>query len=209
MKAIIFDLDGVIVSTDHLHYLSWKRIADKLGIFFDDTMNHKMRGISRSESLEILLEHYPIVLTEYEKLELMTQKNDFYRQLLEKLSENDILSGIHTILDICNQKGIKKAIGSSSKNAPFILEKIGLLNQFDVIIDGNHITHSKPNPEVFLKAAEKLGLESKDCIVIEDAHAGILAAKRANMKAYAVGDAISSTIKDGVLEDVIHQLHLL
>lgn len=209
MKAIIFDLDGVIVSTDHLHYISWKRIADKLGIFFDEEMNSKMRGISRRESLEVLLTNFQDNLTEEEKHILMEEKNTYYKKLLESLSPSDILKGIHTILDLCNQKGIKKAIGSSSKNAPFILKKIGLFDQFDVIIDGNHIVHSKPNPEVFLKAAERLILDPKDCIVIEDAHAGLLAAKRATMKAYAVGEAVSSTIKDGVIEDVIRHLSLL
>jgi beta-phosphoglucomutase len=209
MKAIIFDLDGVIVSTDHLHYLSWKKIADQFNIVFDETMNHSMRGISRRESLEILFKQYSKVLTEDEKLALMEEKNTYYKTLLASLSKDDILPSILDIIALSKQKHIKNAIGSSSKNAQYILEKIGLINHFDVIVDGNQILNSKPDPEVFLKACSQLGFTSNECVVVEDAHAGILAARRAGMKAYAVGDAISSELKDGLLEDLIHDLNLM
>ena len=203
MKAIIFDLDGVIVSTDHLHYQSWKKVADKEGLFFDETMNHRMRGISRSASLEVMLEKSHKVYNQEEKNQLMFEKNEHYKQLLETLSKDMILEGVLEVITIAKKKHIKLAIGSSSKNAVFILEKIGLLDVFDVIVDGNDITFSKPNPEIFLKASEQLGISHEQCIVIEDAHAGIEAAKAANMKAYAVGDACLSTLKDGDFKDVL------
>jgi beta-phosphoglucomutase len=208
MKAIIFDLDGVIISTDHLHYQSWKMIADKEGLLFNESMNHQMRGISRSDSLEILIKQSSKAYTPLEKEQLMHEKNEYYKKLLTSLSKEMIMEGILEVIAHAKQHNIKLAIGSSSKNAKFILEKIGLLDVFDVIVDGNDITWSKPNPEVFLKASERLNIPSDLCCVVEDAHAGIEAAKLAHMKAFAVGDAMHSSLKDGDFKDLLILLNM-
>ncbi len=189
-QAVIFDLDGVICHTDHYHYLAWKQLADELGIPFDETVNNRLRGVSRMESLEIILEQYTgPELTQDRKLELATVKNDVYRELLKTMSPVDLSDTVRVTLDLLRALGLKLAIGSSSKNAPFILDRIGLGGFFDEISDGNNISQSKPEPEVFLKAAEYLGLPTEACVVIEDAVAGVEAAHRASMIAIAIGDA--------------------
>lgn len=189
IKGIIFDLDGVIVSTDDLHFMAWKKIASQEGIVFDRTINHQLRGVSRMESLEIILSKSNKKYTMDEKLALAKIKNDYYVRLLDQLSQKDILPGVTHLLDWLKQTQIKTAIGSSSKNAKTILRKIGLYEMFDHITDGNDILHSKPNPEVFLKAAHALGLENSLCAVVEDAEAGIEAAKAAGMYAFGIGPA--------------------
>jgi beta-phosphoglucomutase len=189
-QAIIFDLDGVICHTDKYHYQAWKSLADQLGVYFDEQINNRLRGVSRMESLEIILERYSgALLSETQKLELATQKNSIYRELLKNMSPADLSDAVKNTLDQLREMGLSLAIGSSSKNAPFILERIGLGGYFDEISDGNNITQSKPEPEVFLKAAEYLGLPTEVCIVVEDAVAGIEAAHRASMIAVAIGDA--------------------
>jgi beta-phosphoglucomutase len=189
-KAIIFDLDGVICHTDHYHYLAWKQLADKLGVYFDETINNRLRGVSRMESLEIILERLDgRVLTKEEKVELAEEKNERYKELLKKMSPQDLSQEVKDTLDFLRTQGLKLAIGSSSKNARLILSQIGLENFFDAISDGNNITMSKPHPEVFLKAAEYLGIEPKDCMVVEDAKAGIEAATVVGMDSGAIGDA--------------------
>jgi len=189
-QAVIFDLDGVICHTDHYHYLAWKALADKLGIDFDETINNRLRGVSRMESLEIILERYSgEPLSPARKIELATQKNDLYRELLAQMSPSDLDPAVRATLDQLRAMGLKLAIGSSSKNAPFILDRIGLGSYFDEISDGNNISQSKPEPEVFLKAAEYLGLPTEACVVVEDAVAGVEAAHRASMIAVAIGDA--------------------
>lgn len=154
MKAFIFDLDGVIVSTDSLHYRAWKTLADRESIYFDEEINNRLRGVSRMESLEIILERATRSYTQEEKNEMAEYKNNVYRELLQVLTPADRLEGVTETLDALRQKGYKLAIGSSSKNTPVILQKIGYGSYFDAISDGNNITHSKPDPEVFLKAAE-------------------------------------------------------
>lgn len=191
ISAVIFDLDGVIVSTDEFHYQAWKQISDQEKIYFDREINERLRGVSRMESLEIILSHSDKTYSEREKEILAQQKNEVYCELLNKLSPNDILPGVINLLLSLKAKGIKIAIGSSSKNTPFILEKIGLATSFDTIADGNGIKKSKPDPEVFLLAAEKLGVTTEECVVIEDAQAGIDAAIAAGMKAVGVGTAAS------------------
>ena len=172
-KAVIFDLDGVICSTDEYHYQAWKKMADSMGIYFDRTINNRLRGVSRMESLEIILEQYHgPALSEEKKVELATQKNDFYRESLHQLSPADLSSEVKDTLDALRAEGLKLAIGSSSKNTRFILGQLGLGSYFDVVSDGNNITHSKPDPEVFLKAAEMLGFAPSDCLVVEDAVSG-------------------------------------
>ena len=195
-KGVIFDLDGVICSTDHYHYLAWKALADRLGAYFDETINNRLRGVSRMASLEIVLERYDGELTEEEKLAAAEEKNNTYRELLKQMSPADLSEEVKTTLDALRAKGLLLGIGSSSKNTKFILSRLGLGDYFDKISDGTNITRSKPDPEVFLKAAEYLGLEPKDCLVVEDAVAGVQAAHAAGMDAAAVGDAAGSGLAE-------------
>lgn len=189
-KAVIFDLDGVICSTDEYHYQAWKKMADSMGIYFDRTINNRLRGVSRMESLEIILEQYHgPALSEEKKVELATQKNDFYRESLHQLSPADLSSEVKDTLDALRAAGLKLAIGSSSKNTRFILGQLGLGSYFDVVSDGNNITHSKPDPEVFLKAAEMLGFAPSDCLVVEDAVSGAQAGHAGGFEVACVGDA--------------------
>ncbi|RDY27695.1 beta-phosphoglucomutase [Romboutsia weinsteinii] len=190
IKAVIFDLDGVIVSTDEYHYKAWKSISDKENINFDRTINNRLRGVSRAESLEIILEKANKEYTQEEKEVLLEEKNNVYKKLLTNLSSSEILEGVNEVIDYLKSNNIKVAIGSSSKNTSLILEKIGLSNTFDEIADGTMITKSKPDPQVFILAANKLGVSEKDCLVVEDAEAGVEAALNGNMKVAAVGDAI-------------------
>lgn len=189
MKAILFDLDGVICTTDAYHYQAWKAIADEMNIPFDETVNNRLRGVSRMESLEIILEQYPGTLTQEEKVALATKKNGIYRELLGNLTPADVTEGALVTMNALRAQGLLLAIGSSSKNTPFILQRLGLGDYFDAISDGNNITNSKPDPEVFLKAADMLGVPYDQCLVVEDALAGAEAAHRGGMKAACVGDA--------------------
>lgn len=201
MKAFIFDLDGVIVFTDKFHYQAWKKMADEMGIYFDETINNRLRGVSRAESLEIILERYEgEPLSAEKKAELMEQKNNTYRELLATMTPADVSDEVRETLKTLRERGCKLAIGSSSKNAKFILEKVELLNAFDAISDGNNITHSKPDPEVFLKAGEFLGEDPANCVVVEDAYAGIDAAKAAGMFAVGLGDAFGYEKTDVKIE---------
>lgn len=189
IKGIIFDLDGVICSTDNYHYLAWKALADRLNIPFDRERNNLLRGVSRMASLEIILEKATQVYTDAEKEAFATEKNDLYRESLKEMSPADLSDEVKNTLNTLRSQGLRLAIGSSSKNTPFILERIGLGNFFDAVADGNCITHSKPDPEVFLKAAEMIGLEPADCIVVEDAHAGVEAGVNGGFTVAAIGDA--------------------
>lgn len=189
-KAIIFDLDGVICHTDHYHYLAWKQLADGLDIEFDEKINNRLRGVSRMDSLEIILEKwFDNPFSVEEKHSFAEQKNEIYKELLKKMSTKDLSNEVKETLEHLRTRGLLLAIGSSSKNTRFILKQIGLGDFFDVISDGNNITKSKPDPEVFLKAAEYLELEPNECLVIEDARAGIDAAGAAGMESAAIGDA--------------------
>ena len=193
-QGVIFDLDGVICSTDHYHYLAWKALADRLGAYFDEEINNRLRGVSRMTSLEIVLERYDGTLTQEEKEAAAEEKNNRYRELLKNMSPADLSAEVKETLDALRAKGLLLGIGSSSKNTRFILGQIGLGDYFDKISDGTNITRSKPDPEVFLKAAEYLGLAPKDCLVVEDAVAGIQAAIAAGMDSAAVGDAAKSDL---------------
>ena len=189
-KAIIFDLDGVICHTDHYHYLAWKQLADKLGVYFDETINNRLRGVSRMESLEIILERWDgKSFTPEDKIRMAEDKNVIYKELLKEMSEKDLSKEVKDTLEHLRTRGILLGIGSSSKNARFILGQIGLGDYFDAISDGNNITRSKPDPEVFLMAAEYLKVKPEECLVVEDAKAGIDAAKAAGMDSAAIGDA--------------------
>jgi len=192
IKAVIFDLDGVIVTTDEFHYRGWQKLADEEGIYFDREINERLRGISRLESLEIILEKATKKYNREEKSSMAEKKNNYYRELLNTLSPGDILPGVIRLLNELKNAGIKVAIGSSSRNTPFIIEKIGLTGTFDAVSDGNQIKRSKPDPEVFLLAATKMQIPPDQCLVIEDADAGVEAGINAGMKCLAVGSAYSN-----------------
>lgn len=186
-KAIIFDLDGVICHTDKYHYKAWKQLADDLKIVFNEQINNRLRGVSRMESLDIILENYNGALTLKEKQEFAETKNDIYKQLLVELSRTDLSLEVKSTLDYLRGLGIILAIGSSSKNAKFILKRIGLENYFDAISDGNNITKSKPDPQVFLVASDMINISPIDCLVVEDALSGLQASISANMHCVAIG----------------------
>lgn len=190
-KGIIFDLDGVICSTDEYHYQAWKELADSIDVYFDREINNRLRGVSRMESLEIILEKSGVNYSEEEKLEMAEKKNGIYKVLLGRMNTADLTNEVKSTLDGLRAAGLKLAIGSSSKNAKFILERIGLKDYFDAISDGTNISKSKPDPEVFLKAAEYLGLEPQECLVVEDAKAGIDAAVAGAFESAGLGEAAS------------------
>ncbi len=197
IRAVIFDLDGVLVTTDELHYLAWKELADELGITtFTKEDNIRQRGVSRMASLEIVLEKTPQKYTDEQKLELADKKNSIYVKSLENLSPDDLLAGVKDFIAFLKKKGVKTAIGSASKNTPMILSKTGIADDFDAISCGLDTTKSKPDPEVFLIAAQKLGLNPTECVVIEDSDAGIQAAKAGGMYAVAVGAAMNNPLAD-------------
>ncbi len=200
MKGIIFDLDGVLIHTDEFHYRAWKQIADKIGAPFDRKRNDLLRGVSRMESLEIILEGVSTQYTPEEKKALAEEKNGVYRELLKTLTRMDVAEEVRSTLAQLKAQGWKLAIGSSSKNARFILEQVELIDEFDAISDGNNIVHSKPDPEVFLKAAEFLGLEPTECYVVEDAAAGIEAANAGNFVAIGMGAAAKDPTAQYALE---------
>ena len=190
VKAVIFDLDGVLVATDEYHYRAWKRLADEEGIPFTRDINERCRGVSRMDSLEIMLQRAGREYTDEEKKELAERKNGYYRAFLRDLLGPDkILPGVPAVLGELKSRGVKVAVASSSKNAPMILERIGFARHFDACADGNDITRSKPDPQVFLLAAERLNVAPENCLVVEDAEAGIEAALAGGMKALGVGYA--------------------
>lgn len=193
-KAVIFDLDGVICHTDKYHYQAWKAVADELGIYFDETINNRLRGVSRMESFNIILERYEGTMSEEDKVAYTTKKNDVYKELLKNMNTQDLSAEVKETLEGLRAMGLKLAIGSSSKNAGFILERLGLGDFFDAISDGNNITNSKPDPEVFVKAAEYVETAAKDCLVVEDAKAGLEAAIAGKMECAAIGDAVLSNL---------------
>lgn len=177
MKGVIFDLDGVLVSTDELHYQAWKRLADELGIVnFTKEDNEKQRGVSRMESLEIVLSKGDAVYSEKAKEQLAEKKNNYYKELLQELTDSAVLSGVKETLEFLKGKGILIGVGSVSKNTLVILERTGLAEWINQVSCGLDITKSKPDPEVFLVAAQKLGLPCGECLVVEDSAAGIAAA---------------------------------
>ena len=187
-KGFIFDLDGVIVDTAKYHYLAWKKLANELGFEFTKEQNEMFKGVSRKHCLEILLDIGGIDATQEQFDTWMIEKNEDYLEYIEKMDESEILPDVSKILDYLKKKKQPIALGSASKNAKPILEKVGLLSYFDTIVDGNNVTKAKPDPEVFLLAAEQLGVKPQDCTVFEDAVAGIEAANRANMVSIGIGD---------------------
>lgn len=188
VAACIFDLDGVIVDTAVYHFKAWKRLANELGFNFTEAQNEKLKGVSRVRSLELILEWGGIERSAEEQHELATRKNEWYVDMVHHMTPDEILPGAKELLEGLRAAGIKTALGSASKNAGIILEKVGILPLFDVVIDGNMVSASKPDPEVFLKGAEALGVPPEKCIVFEDAIAGIEAAKAGGMKVVGIGE---------------------
>ena len=210
INSIIFDLDGVLVFTDKFHYKAWKQMADEIDVYFDEEINNRLRGVSRMASLDIILERYEgEPLSSERKAELAEKKNERYRELLAALTEDDVSTEVRTTLTELRKRGIRLAVGSSSKNAKFILEQVGLMDAFDAISDGTNITHSKPDPEVFLKAALFLGSDPSNCMVVEDAEAGIDAAIAGGMYSAAIGDAVGCNKADYNLNSVSDLLSIV
>lgn len=200
IKAIIFDLDGVLVSTDELHYRAWKALAGRLGVPFDRAKNDRCRGISRMASLDIVLEDAPTAYTQSEREAFAAEKNETYRAMLASLTPADTLEGVLPTLAELRRRGYRLALASVSKNAPLILERTGLDRYLDAVADGNCITRSKPDPEVFLKAAEKLGMACESCAAMDDALAGIEAGRAAGMLTIGFGDSAKNKAGDLNLE---------
>jgi len=207
--AILFDLDGVVCYTDEYHYRAWQAMADSIGVYFDREINNRLRGVSRMACMDIILERCKSELSQAEKEELAAQKNELYKKLLVNMSPADLPDEVKATLEELRARGYLLAIGSSSKNAPFILRQIGLGEFFDAVSDGNNITRSKPDPEVFEKAAQMLCVAPERCLVVEDAVSGAEAAHRGGMKAACVGDASRAKAGDYNLSSVKDLLEIL
>ncbi len=187
-QAYLFDLDGVIVDTARFHYLAWKRLANQLGFEFSESQNEALKGVSRMDSLEIVLKAGQVTLSPEEKLKHASEKNAWYLELCSRMTPDDVLPGVLPFIEEARREGILIGLGSASKNAGTILKSLEITGYFDTIVDGNRIINSKPDPEVFLIGAADLGVKPENCTVFEDAAAGIEAARRAGMKAVGVGD---------------------
>jgi beta-phosphoglucomutase len=199
IKACIFDLDGVIVDTAVYHYQAWKKLANQLGFDFTEEQNEQLKGVSRMRSLELILGWGSITKTDAEKEELASLKNSWYVDMISHMTPAEILPGAKEFLQLCRDAGFKTALGSASKNSMTILEKINLVNMFDAVIDGNKVSKPKPDPEVFLKGAEELDIPPVNCVVFEDAIAGVEAAKNGGMKAVGIGSPQVLTEADMVV----------
>lgn len=188
IEACLFDLDGVVVDTAKYHFIAWKALAEELGFEFTLEDNERLKGVSRMRSLEILLEIGGLQFPEQEKMAMAERKNALYVSYIEKMTPDETLPGVREFLQELRASGIKIALGSASKNAPMILERIRLSGMFDAVVDGNSITEAKPDPEVFLKGAGLLGVRPENCVVFEDAVAGVEAARNANMFIVGIGE---------------------
>lgn len=202
IKALLFDLDGVIVSTEKNHFEAWRETASKLGIAFSEHDNEALKGVNRVDSLKQILELGNKTVSSEEFESLLVFKNDMYLDSITTLSKNDLLPGVHALLVHAKSIGIKIGLGSSSKNAPMILTRLGITDLFDVIIDGNGVTHPKPNPEVFLNGAKALALAPSDCLVFEDASSGVAAAKAGGFIAIGVGNPLLKGVADVYFNDL-------
>lgn len=207
-KAIIFDLDGVICHTDQYHFQAWKQLASRLGIPFNEQDNDRLRGVSRMESLNIILEKSSKIYSEQEKLAFAEEKNEYYKKLLIQMTPSDLPKGVLETLQELRSRGLLLGIGSSSKNTKLILSRLGLADFFDAVADGTEISHSKPDPEVFLLAAEKLGVSPAESLVVEDADAGILAAKAGGFFAVGIGDGITVSQADVLISSLPEILYI-
>ncbi|WP_028274765.1 beta-phosphoglucomutase [Atopococcus tabaci] len=196
MKAFIFDLDGVLTDTAEFHYRAWKKLGERIGISFDREFNEQLKGISRMESLERILAYgnKEEEFTEEEKKQLAAEKNEDYKELITQITPEDLLPGIPEFLEEIKENDIRMAIASASRNAPVILERLGIMEEFDAIVDPAQLQRGKPDPEIFLKGAELLGVPPNECVGIEDAEAGIEAINAAGM--FSVGVGTPQSMKD-------------
>jgi beta-phosphoglucomutase len=187
IKACIFDLDGVIVDTAHYHFLAWKRLANELGVEFTKDDNERLKGVSRMRSMEIIMELGDVKLSPHEKEQLANKKNTWFVDYVERMAPEEIFPGVKGLIRELKAEGIKIGLASSSKNAKTVLQILHIQNEFDAVVDGTMVTHSKPDPEIFLLAAKKLGVQPSECLVFEDAEAGVEAAIAAGMKCVGIG----------------------
>lgn len=194
IRGFLFDLDGVLVDTAQYHFLAWQRMASELGIHFGEAENEQLKGVSRAESLNRILAWGRKALSDTEKQHWMTLKNEWYLELVRGMPANDYLPGAYEFLVASRAAGIKVALGSASKNAPLILERLGWMPLFDALVDGNVVTASKPDPEVFLEGARRLGLQPEECVVFEDSEAGVEAARRGGMKVVGIGQGLDADL---------------
>jgi len=190
IKACIFDLDGVIVDTAHYHFLAWKRLADELGFELTEADNERLKGVSRMQSLDIVLELGGITVSEHNKFLLANKKNTWFVDYVERMAPEEIFPGVKHLIHELRSAGIKVALASSSKNAKTVVQLLHIQNEFDAIVDGTMVANSKPHPEIFLLTASKLGVKPEECIVFEDAEAGVEAALAAGMKCVGVGSPL-------------------
>lgn len=200
-KGFIFDLDGVIVDTAKYHYLAWKELANSIGIDFTEIQNEQLKGVSRIKSLEKILAWGNKTISESDFTKLMSQKNNDYLSYIEKMDENEILPDVGKVLEFLISQRQPISLGSASKNARVILDKVNLIDKFDVIVDGNNVSKAKPDPEVFLNASKSLKVKAKDCIVFEDSVAGVQAANNANMISIGIGDKEILSESDYIFKD--------
>ncbi len=213
-RAFIFDLDGVITDTAHLHFVAWQRLAQSQGLSFDETFNEKLKGVSRMDSLELILAQSSRSYTQEQKLALANNKNDFYVGLIDGITPADLLPGALDTLKRVREAGCFVGLASASKNALSVLGRLGITNMFDHVVDANTVVHGKPHPEVFLRAASALNCQPADCIGVEDAIAGVQAIKAAGMYAIGVGsptelheaDHVLPNLKDFRPEYFLHQV---
>ncbi len=200
-KGFIFDLDGVIVDTAHFHYLAWKKTAAELGFELTVELNEKLKGVSRIDSLQKILDWAEVSISQKEFDRHTKEKNEEYLSYVNEMTTNDILPGVHRFITMVKDKGYPIALGSASKNAPTILSKVGLLDLFDTIVDGNSVKKAKPDPEVFLIAAHNLNVPPQNCIVFEDSQAGIKAANIAGMTSIGLGESANLIEADEVFDN--------
>lgn len=203
IKACIFDLDGVVVDTAKYHYLAWKRLAGEMGFEFLEKDNERLKGVSRMDSLNILLELAGIQVSDKEKEQLAHTKNQWYLEYIQKMTPDEILDGVKEFIGDLRGNGVKIALGSASKNANLILSQIKIQHLFDAVIDGSMVVNAKPDPEIFLLAARKLGVEPKYCVVFEDAEAGLESAIRGGIRCIGVGNPVILKRANAVIPNFI------
>ena len=207
IKAFIFDLDGVITDTAKFHFIAWQKLAQRLGFDIDHEFNEKLKGVGRMDSLNLILQHGGISLTEAEKESEAERKNDEYVELIADMNASDLLPGAREALEAIRAAGLKTGLASASKNAPAILARLGISDLFDTVVDARLVINGKPDPEIFLKGAAQLNLSVTECIGIEDAVAGLQSIKDAGMYAIGIGDPAVLTLADTVI-DGLHQFDL-
>ena len=201
IEAVIFDLDGVITDSAEYHYLAWKTLAEELSISFDREFNEQLKGLSRMDSLNLILDRGGSVLTEEEKERLAAKKNEQYKELIQEIDPKDLLPGIEGFMKEVKAAGIKTALASASKNAQAVIERLEVTHLLDTVVDAAKVEKGKPDPEVFLTAAEQLGVNPANCVGVEDARSGVAAIKAAGMYAIGVGDADTLAQADWIVRD--------